>query len=87
MEGVGVRGERGDGEGRRDAVGKEGMGVRSRKLWAFGRKEPFGNELHEEVQKGVLGKGGAGGFQGKGVGPQGWCGMGEGTIKEWEMHP
>lgn len=43
MEGVGVRGERGDGEGRRDAVGKEGIGVRSRKLWAFGRKEPFGN--------------------------------------------
>lgn len=52
------------------------------KLWAFGRKEPFRNELHEEVQKGVLEKGGAGGFQGKGVGHQGWCGMGEGTIKE-----
>lgn len=50
----------------------------SGKLWAFGRKEPFGNELCEKVQKGALEKG---------VGPQGWCGMGEGTIKEWEMHP
>lgn len=36
-------------------------------LW---RKEPFGNELCEKVQKGALGKG---------VGPQGWCGMGEGN--------
>lgn len=39
------------------------------------------------MQKGVLEKGGAGGFQGKGVGHQGWCGIGKGTIKEWEMHP
>lgn len=57
----------------------------SGKLWAFMKKGPFGNELHEEVHKGVLGKGGAGGFQGKGVGPQGWHGMGEGTVKEQGM--
>lgn len=24
---------------------------------------------------------------GKGECPQGWCGVEEGTIKEWEMHP
>lgn len=84
MLGWGEKG--GDGQGRRDAEGKEGMEV-SGKLWAFGRKELFGNELHEEVQKGALGKGGAGEFQGKGVGLLGWCGIGEGTIKEWEMHP
>lgn len=28
-----------------------------------------------------------GDFKGKGVGHQGWCGMGEGTIKEWELLP
>ena len=27
------------------------------------------------------------GSQEKGVGPQGWCGMGGGTIKGWGMHP
>lgn len=34
-----------------------------------------------------MGKGGAGGSQEKGVGPQGWHGMGEGTVKGWGIHP
>lgn len=74
-------------------VGEMQQGERVHRGWGrgagnsgdLGAKEPFGDEFREEVEAGALGK--AGGSQEKGVGPHGWHGMGEGTLKGWGMHP